>query len=56
MIASKPLKCKKCGKPVAYVTVAAKSFIEAKPEVDNVKLVATCIDCSNGNSFYRRNF
>ncbi|MCL5949428.1 MAG: hypothetical protein M1490_03005 [Candidatus Bathyarchaeota archaeon] len=56
MSESKPLRCQKCGKPIGYVTVTAKSFLVAKPAVDNVKLVATCMDCSSGTGFYRRNF
>ena len=51
MSESEPLRCQKCGKPVGYVTVTAKSFLVAKPAVDNVKLVATCMDCSGGNRF-----
>ncbi len=56
MSESKPLRCQKCGKPLGYVTVTPKSFLAAKLTVDNVKLVATCIDCSGGTGFYRRNF
>ena len=56
MSKSEPLKCQKCGKPLGYVSVTAKSVLAAKPQVDNVKLAATCIDCTGGNSFYRRNF
>jgi hypothetical protein len=56
MSESGPLRCQKCGKAIGYVTVTAKSFIAAKPTVDNVKLVAICMDCSSQNGFYRRNF
>jgi hypothetical protein len=56
MSGSQPLKCQKCGKPVGYVTVTAKGFLAAKPSVENVKLIATCMECSKGNRFYCRNF
>jgi ribosomal protein S14 len=53
---AKPLRCQKCGKPLGYVTVAPKSFLATKPSVENIKLVATCPECSGGKGFYRRNF
>jgi hypothetical protein len=56
MSESKPLKCQKCGKLIGYITVSAESLLVTKPDVDNVKLTATCIDCSGQNSFYIRNF
>jgi hypothetical protein len=52
----KLLKCEKCGKPVAYVSVTAKSLLESKPDVDNVNVSATCMDCRGGTGFYQRNF
>ena len=56
MSESKPLRCQKCGKPIGYVTVTAKSFLAAKPAVDNVKLVATCMDCSGEIAFTAETF
>ncbi len=53
---SKQLKCKKCGKPVGYVTLSAKSFLVSTAAIDNVKLVATCLECSGKTGLYRRNF
>ncbi|MCW4028500.1 MAG: hypothetical protein NWE92_02485 [Candidatus Bathyarchaeota archaeon] len=52
----KQLKCQKCGKPIGYVAVTPKSLFVAKPSLDNVQLVCTCMECSNGTGFYRRNF
>jgi len=56
MADSKPLKCQKCGKPVGYVLVTAKSFLVSTQTLDNIKIDATCLDCSGKTSFYRRNF
>jgi len=56
MSESEPLRCQRCGKPIGYVAVSAKSFLVTNPNVDNVKLTATCVDCYNQNSFYIRNF
>jgi ribosomal protein S14 len=53
---AKPLRCQKCGNPLGYVTVSAKSFLATKPAVDNLKLVVRCPECSGGTGFYRRNF
>lgn len=53
---SKQLKCQKCGKPVGFVTVSAKSFLISSPSLDNIELSATCPDCSAKTSLYRRNF
>jgi hypothetical protein len=51
-----PLRCQKCGKPIGYVTLTPKSVLEQKPNLGNVRVVATCIDCWGGMGFYRRNF
>ena len=56
MSESKPLRCQKCGKPIGFVTLSAKSFLVANPDMDNVKLTATCMDCSSQTSLYIRNF
>ncbi|HLN89983.1 MAG TPA: hypothetical protein VK253_07950 [Candidatus Binatia bacterium] len=47
---TEPYGCQKCGKPIGYVSVTAKSFLVAKPSVNDVKLVATSIDFSDGYS------
>ena len=52
----KLLKCDKCGKSVAYVSVNAKNFLESKPDLDNVAVSATCMACSGHSGFYQRNF
>jgi hypothetical protein len=52
----KLLKCGKCGKPVAYVSVNAKSFLESRPDLDNVAVSGTCMECSGHTGFYQRNF
>jgi hypothetical protein len=52
----KLLKCEKCGKPVAYVSLTAKSFLESKPDLDNVAVSGTCMDCQGHGGFYQRNF
>ena len=53
---SKQLKCQKCGKPIGYVAVSVKSFLVSTPALDNIKLVATCPECSSKKGLYRRNF
>jgi hypothetical protein len=52
----KLLRCEKCGKPIGYVSVTAKSFLESRPDLDNVRVVGTCLDCRGGTGFYQRNF
>jgi len=52
----KPLKCRKCGKPLGYVSIAAKSIFEPHPKIENVQLVGTCLDCRKTKGFYRRPF
>jgi hypothetical protein len=50
-----PLRCRKCGKPIGYVSIAAKSYLEPRPRTENVLLVGTCLNCQETQSFYRRN-
>jgi hypothetical protein len=50
------LRCGKCGKPIGYVTISAKSFLESRPDLDNVQVSGTCLDCRGGSGFYQRNF
>jgi hypothetical protein len=52
----KLLKCEKCGKPVAYVSVNAKNYLESKPDLDNVAVSGTCTECHGHSGFYQRNF
>jgi hypothetical protein len=56
MVNSKPLRCQRCGKLIGYVTVAAKSLLDATPDLDNVKVSGTCPECADGSGFYQRNF
>ncbi len=42
---SKPLKCKKCGKPLGYISVLTEGLLGMQQRLDNVKLVAVCMDC-----------
>ncbi len=50
MSETKPLRCQKCGKPLGYVTVFAKGLTSINQPVQNVKLVAICMDCFQKNS------
>ena len=42
---AKPLRCQKCGKPLGYVTVLAKGTTSLPQTLQNVKLVAICMEC-----------
>jgi hypothetical protein len=42
---SRPVRCQKCGKPLGYVTVLAKGLISFQQPIQNVKIVAICMDC-----------
>ena len=42
---SKPVRCQKCGKPVGYVTVLAKGLMGLQQPLQNVKVVAVCMEC-----------
>jgi hypothetical protein len=41
---AKLVRCRKCGKPLGYVTVVGKALRFWLP-FQNVKLIGTCIDC-----------
>jgi len=41
---AKPVRSKKCGKPLGYVTVLAKGFLGLQQPLQNVKLVAVCME------------
>jgi hypothetical protein len=42
---AKPVRCQKCGKPVGYVTVLAKGLLGLQQPLQNVKVVAVCMEC-----------
>ncbi len=42
---AKPLRCQKCGKPVGYVTVLVKGLLSLQQPLENVKIVAICMEC-----------
>jgi hypothetical protein len=42
---AKPLRCQKCGKPLGYVTVLAKGITSLVQPLQDVKLVAICMEC-----------
>jgi hypothetical protein len=42
---AKPVRCQKCGKPLGYVTVLAKGLLSLQQPLQNVKVVAVCMDC-----------
>jgi len=42
---SQPVRCQKCGKPVGYITVLAKGLTGIQQRLENVKVVAICLDC-----------
>ena len=46
MARDKPVRCQKCGKPVGYVTVLAKGLLGMQQPLENVKVVAVCMDCA----------
>jgi hypothetical protein len=47
MSCSKPVRCQKCGKPVGYITLLAKGLLGMQQPIDNVKIVAICMECSH---------
>jgi len=42
---AKPVRCQECGKPLGYVTVFAKGLLVLQQPLQNVKLVAICMEC-----------
>ena len=46
MVGSGPVRCQKCGKPIGYVTVLAKGLMGIQQPLENVKVVAVCMDCA----------
>ena len=45
MSIAEPVRCQKCGKPVGYVTVLAKGLLGLQQSLQNVKVVAVCMEC-----------
>lgn len=43
---AKPVRCQKCGKPLGYVTVLAKGLTSLPQLMQDVKIVAVCMECS----------
>jgi hypothetical protein len=43
---AEPVRCKKCGKPIGYVTVLARGLTSFQQPIQNVKIVAICMECS----------
>ena len=42
---AKPVRCQKCGKALGYVTVLAKGLLYSQVPLQNVKVVAICMEC-----------
>ena len=42
---ARPVRCQKCGKPLGYVTVLAKGLTSLQQPLQNVKLIAICMEC-----------
>jgi hypothetical protein len=45
MSAPRLVRCQKCGKPLGYVTVLAEGLAFSPLPVQDVKLVAICMEC-----------
>ncbi|UCH32516.1 MAG: hypothetical protein JSV05_03820 [Candidatus Bathyarchaeota archaeon] len=41
----KPVRCRKCGRALGYVTVLTKGLLGLQQPLKNVKLVAICMEC-----------
>jgi hypothetical protein len=41
-----PVRCQKCGKPIGYVTVLARGLTSFQQPIQNVKVVAICMECT----------
>ncbi|MGD0495033.1 MAG: hypothetical protein ABSB28_03215 [Candidatus Bathyarchaeia archaeon] len=44
---AKPVGCQKCGKPLGYVTVVAKGLTSLSQSLQNVKIIAICMECAH---------
>jgi hypothetical protein len=43
---SEPVRCQKCGKPVGYITILSEGLLGMQQQIENVKIVAICMDCA----------
>jgi hypothetical protein len=43
---AEPVRCQKCGKPIGYVTVLARGLASFQQPIQNVKIVAICMECA----------
>jgi hypothetical protein len=43
---AKLVHCQKCGKPMGYVTVLSKGLMGMQQPLQNVKVIAICMECS----------
>ena len=43
---SEPVRCQKCGKPIGYVTGLSKGLLGMQQPIQNIKIVAICMDCA----------
>jgi len=41
-----PTRCQKCGKPIGYMTVLARGLTSFQQPIQNVKIVAICMECA----------
>jgi hypothetical protein len=48
---AKPVKCQKCGKPIAYITVVPSGFLQTQKPIEGVKIVAICVNCRGQKKF-----
>jgi hypothetical protein len=45
MTEPKPLRCKKCGRPIGYITLTTKSLLGTPQPAPNLKIDAVCMNC-----------
>jgi hypothetical protein len=43
---TEPIRCQKCRKPIGYITVLAKGLTSFQQPLQDVKIVAICMDCA----------
>ena len=44
MTDQQPVRCQKCGKPIGYITVQARTLLGTQP-IQDTKIVAVCVNC-----------
>lgn len=49
---ARPVRCQKCGKPLGYVTVVVKGLTPLSQPLQNLKIIAICIQCANREKRY----